>query len=45
VATCDSAADVEFPACHLNAQDWGVPVDVEAADGPANHALVLPLAG
>jgi hypothetical protein len=28
VATCD--AEAEFPACHLNAQDWGVPVTVGA---------------
>ncbi|GHH70562.1 hypothetical protein GCM10018793_04800 [Streptomyces sulfonofaciens] len=25
-ASCDDAADIEFPACHVHQQDWGVPV-------------------
>ncbi|TDU90144.1 thiol-disulfide isomerase/thioredoxin [Kribbella voronezhensis] len=27
-ASCDDSAEVEFPACHLHRQDWGVPVRV-----------------
>jgi thiol-disulfide isomerase/thioredoxin len=27
-ATCDDAAQVEFPACHVHQQDWGIPVTV-----------------
>ncbi len=41
-ASCDDDPAVEYPACHLNAQDWGVPVRV-TADGDA--ALTLPLHG
>ena len=41
-ASCDADDAVEFPACHLNAQDWGVPVRV--APGGAS-TLVLPLHG
>ncbi|MGX6604490.1 NHL domain-containing thioredoxin family protein [Micromonosporaceae bacterium Da 78-11] len=37
-ATCD--VDVEFAACHLTRQDWGVPV-VVTADGPARLPLIL----
>jgi hypothetical protein len=41
-ASCDQSADVEFPACHVHQQDWGVPVRlVEGA--PAE--LELHLAG
>ena len=41
-ASCDADPAVEFPACHLNAQDWGVPVRmVEGAAG----GLTLPLHG
>jgi thiol-disulfide isomerase/thioredoxin len=41
-ASCDDASDVEFPACHVHQQDWGVPVRlVEGA--PAD--LLLYLAG
>lgn len=29
-ASCDAAADVEFPACHMHQQDWGIPVRVTA---------------
>jgi thiol-disulfide isomerase/thioredoxin len=38
-ASCDSG-DVEFPACHLHRQDWGVPVRVDA-DGRDRIELVL----
>ena len=39
-ASCDDAADVEFPACHVHQQDWGVPVRlVEGA--PAELRLFL----
>ena len=27
-ASCDDSTEVEFPACHLHRQDWGVPVVV-----------------
>jgi thiol-disulfide isomerase/thioredoxin len=37
-ATCD--VDVEFPACHLTRQDWGVPV-VVTPDGPPRLPLIL----
>jgi len=37
-ATCD--VDVEFAACHLTRQDWGVPV-VVTPDGPARLPLIL----
>jgi len=37
-ATCD--ADVEFAACHLTRQDWGVPIQV-VPDGAERVALVL----
>ena len=29
-ASCDIADDVEFPACHVHQQDWGIPVRVTA---------------
>jgi hypothetical protein len=45
-ASCDATGPdgepVEFPACHLAQQDWGVPVRITAA-GAAE--LVLPLLG
>ncbi len=41
-ASCDADPAIEYPACHLNAQDWGVPVRL-VADGPAE--LTLPLHG
>ena len=41
-ASCDADPAIEFPACHLNQQDWGVPVRV-VASGPAE--LTLPLHG
>ena len=41
-ASCDADGAIEYPACHLNSQDWGVPVRVVPA-GPS--ALVLPLHG
>jgi thiol-disulfide isomerase/thioredoxin len=41
-ASCDADPAIEYPACHLNAQDWGVPVRV-VDGGPA--ALTLPLHG
>ncbi|GAA2652175.1 hypothetical protein Adu01nite_88500 [Paractinoplanes durhamensis] len=37
-ATCD--VDVEFAACHLTRQDWGVPI-VVTADGPSRLPLIL----
>jgi hypothetical protein len=39
-ASCDDG-DVEFPACHVHQQDWGVSVEV-SADG--DNVLTLPLA-
>jgi len=41
-ASCDADPAIEFPACHLAQQDWGVPVRV-TVDGEA--ALTLPLLG
>ncbi|GHS89971.1 hypothetical protein AGMMS50218_17310 [Actinomycetota bacterium] len=41
-ASCDADPAIEYPACHLNAQDWGVPVVVRAG---ASAELVLPLHG
>lgn len=39
-ASCDAAEDVEFPACHVHQQDWGVPVRL--VDGaPAEIRLHL----
>ncbi len=37
-ATCD--ADVEYAACHLTRQDWGVPILV-GPDGAARLPLIL----
>ncbi|WP_328524585.1 NHL domain-containing thioredoxin family protein [Kribbella sp. NBC_00359] len=39
-ASCDDSAEVEFPACHMHRQDWGLPIRV-TADGPARLELVL----
>ncbi|MDT0164638.1 NHL domain-containing thioredoxin family protein [Actinotalea sp. AC32] len=41
-ASCDADPSIEFPACHLNQQDWGVPVRV-VDGGP--QVLTLPLHG
>ncbi len=41
-ASCDADPAVEFPACHLAAQDWGIPVQV-VEGGP--DELVLNLHG
>lgn len=41
-ASCDADPAIEFPACHLNQQDWGVPVRV-VPGGPTE--LTLPLHG
>ncbi|TDE98976.1 redoxin domain-containing protein [Occultella glacieicola] len=41
-ASCDADPAVEFPACHLAQQDWGIPVRV-GPDGVAE--LSLPLFG
>lgn len=41
-ASCDADPTIEHPACHLAAQDWGVPVRVvDGGDG----TLTLPLHG
>jgi thiol-disulfide isomerase/thioredoxin len=39
-ATCDDSAEVEFPACHVHQQDWGVPVRLTAG-APARLELML----
>ena len=41
-ASCDADPTIEYPACHLNAQDWGVPVRLVAG---AADSLTLPLHG
>jgi thiol-disulfide isomerase/thioredoxin len=41
-ASCDADPSIEFPACHLNSQEWGVPVRVVAG---AAGELTLPLHG
>ncbi|WP_207219039.1 NHL domain-containing thioredoxin family protein [Pengzhenrongella frigida] len=41
-ASCDADPAIEYPACHLNAQDWGVPVKVTVG---APTTLTLPLLG
>ena len=41
-ASCDADPSIDYPACHLNAQDWGVPVRV-VVGGPGT--LTLPLHG
>ncbi|MFJ8675394.1 NHL domain-containing thioredoxin family protein [Streptomyces sp. NPDC093589] len=39
-ASCDDDPEIEYPACHVHQQDWGVPVQV-AAGGVARLGLVL----
>jgi thiol-disulfide isomerase/thioredoxin len=39
-ASCDEAGEVEFPACHVHQQDWGIPVRVRPG-GDRRLALVL----
>ncbi|MEU9499300.1 NHL domain-containing thioredoxin family protein [Streptomyces sp. NPDC048196] len=39
-ASCDDDPDIEYPACHVHQQDWGVPVTV-TEDGVARLGLVL----
>jgi thiol-disulfide isomerase/thioredoxin len=39
-ASCDDADEVEFPACHVHQQDWGIPVRL-TADGVHRLPLVL----
>ncbi|MEU4198225.1 NHL domain-containing thioredoxin family protein [Kribbella sp. NPDC026611] len=39
-ASCDDSTEVEFPACHVHRQDWGVPVQV-TPDGQTRLQLVL----
>jgi sugar lactone lactonase YvrE len=39
-AACDNDPAVEFPACHVHQQDWGVPLRLEAG-GPARLDLLL----
>jgi thiol-disulfide isomerase/thioredoxin len=39
-ASCDDG-DVEFPACHVHQQDWGVSIEV---DPDGDNVLTLPLA-
>lgn len=41
-ASCDDDPSIEYPACHLNAQDWGVPVRLVPG---AAATLSLPLHG
>jgi len=41
-ASCDADPAVEYPACHLAQQDWGVPIRVVAG---APSTLTLPLLG
>ncbi|MFD7918020.1 NHL domain-containing thioredoxin family protein [Streptomyces sp. NPDC059740] len=39
-ASCDDAPEIEYPACHVHQQDWGVPVRVTPG-GTGRLALVL----
>ncbi|MGA5817257.1 NHL domain-containing thioredoxin family protein [Kitasatospora sp. NPDC094028] len=39
-ASCDDDPAVEYPACHVHQQDWGVPVKL-VADGARRLPLVL----
>ena len=39
-ASCDIADEVEFPACHVHQQDWGVPVVLSDA-GESSLSLML----
>ncbi|WP_329384716.1 NHL domain-containing thioredoxin family protein [Streptomyces sp. NBC_01716] len=39
-ASCDDAPEIEYPACHVHQQDWGVPVRVTGS-GAGRLGLVL----
>ncbi len=39
-ASCDISDEVEFPACHVHQQDWGVPIEL-SDDGVAELSLML----
>jgi hypothetical protein len=39
-ASCDESDAVEFPACHMHRQDWGVPIRV-TPEGATRLELVL----
>ncbi|MFG2329958.1 thioredoxin-like domain-containing protein [Streptomyces sp. NPDC048604] len=39
-ASCDDAPDIEYPACHVHQQDWGVPVKV-TPQGVSRLPLIL----
>ncbi|MFD9129605.1 NHL domain-containing thioredoxin family protein [Kitasatospora sp. NPDC059571] len=39
-ASCDDDPEIEYPACHVHQQDWGVPVRL-TADGARRLPLVL----
>ena len=39
-ASCDEGGEVEFPACHVHQQDWGIPVRV-TPDGATSLTLYL----
>lgn len=41
-ASCDDDPDNEYPACHVDQQDWGVPVRLTEA---GTDRLPLVLAG
>jgi thiol-disulfide isomerase/thioredoxin/DNA-binding beta-propeller fold protein YncE len=41
-ASCDDSGAVEFPACHVHQQDWGIPVRVRPG---GDHRLALVLMG
>jgi hypothetical protein len=39
-ASCDISDEVEFPACHVHQQDWGVPI-ILSDDGDESLSLML----
>jgi hypothetical protein len=39
-ASCDADPAVEFPACHMHQQDWGVPIRI-VPGGPTRLDLSL----
>ena len=39
-ASCDDGGEVEFPACHVHQQDWGIPVRLRPG-GARRLPLVL----
>ena len=39
-ASCDADPSVEFPACHMHQQDWGVPITLTEE---GTRALILSL--